>query len=365
MTDSKKWSVRIADMVLARWPHLKPEWSHEYAVVLKGFEDLWRVTGDKRYFDYIKTTIDDVLDADGKIHGYALEHYSLDHMNSGRQLFVLSEQTKDKRYEKAADMLREQYRSHPRNAKGGFWHKASLADQMYMDGIYMGSVFYAEYAARHNDNAAFDDIAKQILILAEHARDEKTGLYYHVWDEKKVQSWANPQTGCSKSLWARSMGWFSMGLVDILEVMPKNHAKYNEVLKVTQDFLAAVVKVQDAGSGLWWQVLDQGNREGNYLESSASCMFTYSLAKAVNNGLIDAASFRPHVEKAFAGMQKQFIGEDEVGITVKDTCKSAGLGGPAHRDGTFEYYISEARVANDFKGVGSFLLASIQVEKMQ
>lgn len=365
MTSSNApWSVKMADTVLSRWEDLPPSWSHEYAAMFQGMLGVWRGTGDKRYFNYVKRHIDAVLDASGVITGYTREKYSLDDLISGRMLFPLFDETGDARYKKAAATLREHYDHHPRTNEGGFWHNGGLTHQMFLDGIYMGTPFYAEYAVRAKDDKALADAIAQPLMLAAHNRDATTGLFYQGYNEDRSESWANPQTGCSRSFMGRATGWYVMALADLLDIVPREHAGYGELLNVFTELMAAVFRVQDPASGAWWQVLDQGGREGNYLESSASFMFLYAAARGLAQGNLSPEGFRGAVEKGFAGCVKQFIREEGGLLTVTSVCKTAGLGVKPGRDGSFAYYISEPVAENDYKGVAGFLLAASACEAL-
>ena len=214
-----------------------------------------------------------------RIATYSATEYNLDQINEGRALFALSDRTHDPRYAQAADALREQLRTQPRTAEGGFWHKQIYPQQMWLDGLYMAEPFYAEYAKRHGDTTAMNDVARQFLLVARHLRDPKTGLYYHAWDSVRQQPWADTATGLSKNFWGRAVGWYLMAAVDVLDYLPKTHRDRAELIRVVQQLADAVAHVQDPVSGVWWQVLDQPNRAKNYLEASGSSMFTYAFAK--------------------------------------------------------------------------------------
>lgn len=365
MKTDTPWSIRMADTVLSRWADLSPSWSHEYGVMFQGLLDVWRRTGDDRYFDYIKKHIDAVVDPEGKITGYDRDRFRLDDIVSGRMLFPLMDKTGDARYRKAAAALREHFRHHPRTVDGGFWHNGDLANQMLLDGSYMGTPFYAEYAERTNDAEALDDAIRQPLIMAEHNRDAGSGLFYHGWDQDRKESWANPATGCSPSFWGRSQGWYAMTLADLLDIVPRDHRWYAELLDVYTNLMAALLKVRDSESGLWWAVLDQGGREGNYLEASASLMFLYAMARGVARGHLPADPYRAATDKAFKGTLDRLVVEKDGILTVKNTCKTAGLGVKPGRDGSFAYYMSEPVADDDFKGVAGFLLASAACEEMR
>ncbi len=366
---NEPWFRRVADSVMMRWkdypgaePGRSQRWSYEQGVVLKGMEQVWRATNDSKYFNYIQRTIDAMVKDDGTIRTFALEDYNLDNILLGRILLLLYKTTKIEKYRKAADLLREQLRTHPRTSEGGFWHKKIYPTQMWLDGLYMAEPFYAEYAAMFHEDSDFDDIAKQFILIERHTRDAKTGLLYHGWDESRKQRWADPNTGHSPNFWGRAMGWYAMALVDTLDYFPKTHPKRAGLIAILKRLAAAVAKYQDDQSGLWYEVLDRAGAKGNYLEASASSMFVYALAKGTHRNYLPASHMQV-AEKGYRGILKQFVETRTDGrVDFKGTVSVGGLGGNPYRDGSYEYYLSERVVTNDPKGVGAFLLAATEME---
>jgi unsaturated rhamnogalacturonyl hydrolase len=341
----------------------KPEkWSHEQGVLLKGIEGVWLNTGEGRYFNYIQRITDRFINDNGAIRTYQQEDYNIDNVLPGRNLLLLYKVTGLEKYRKAAALLREQLRGQPRTSEGGFWHKKVYPTQMWLDGLYMGEPFYAEYASTFHETADFEDIAKQFILMERHARDAKTGLLSHGWDESRKQRWADPETGRSPNFWGRAMGWYAMALVDSLDYFPKDHPQRVELLAILKRLASAVEKYQEPKSGLWYEVLDKGGEKGNYLEASASCMFVYSLAKSVRQGYLPASHLKV-AQKGYRGIEQQFVESAPDGrVNLKGTVSVAGLGGNPYRDGSYQYYLSEKVVTNDPKGVGAFLLASNEME---
>jgi unsaturated rhamnogalacturonyl hydrolase len=351
----------MVESVMRRHPIVHEEWDYTAGLILLGVHELARKTGDPRYARYVKENMDRVVQPDGSIRTYAPEEFNLDHINQGRLLFPLYERTRDERYRKAALLLREQLRRQPRTKEGGFWHKQVYPDQMWLDGLYMAEPFYAQYATTFGEPAALDDVAHQFLLIARHTRDPRTGLMYHAWDESRSQRWANPETGLSANFWGRAVGWYAMALVDVLDYLPPDHADRGELVRILQNLADAVTKVQDPVSGLWYQVLDQPSRPKNYLEASGSSMFVYALAKGARKGWIDR-KYRDVAERGYAGIIERLITVDQQGlVSLNGICQVAGLGGRQQRDGSYEYYVSEPVVANDYKGVGAFILASLEL----
>jgi unsaturated rhamnogalacturonyl hydrolase len=356
------WSVRMADSMIERHSPGAARWHYEHGLLLMAIERVWRATGEARFWKHVKETVDLFVEPDGTIRTYDLEEYNLDQINPGKVLFPLHQATGDERYKRAIEHLRRQLASQPRTRSGGFWHKQIYPYQMWLDGIYMACPFYAQYGRTFDEPAAFDDVAHQITLIERRVRDPETGLLYHAWDERGQQRWANPATGCSPHFWGRAMGWYAMALVDVLDYFPPDHQRRAEIVAILGRVAEAAAKVQDEATGLWYQVLDQGGRAGNYLEASASCMFTYAIAKAVRKSELHA-DWLAVARRGYQGLLRDLITVDEQGlVTLERTCAVAGLGGDPYRDGCFEYYVSEKVRPNDYKGVGPFILASLELE---
>ncbi len=355
-----RWSVLMADSVIRRARPFR--WHYEHGLILTAVEQVWIRTGDPKYFSYLQGSIGPFVDRRGNIGTYSALEYNLDQINPGRALFLLYRTTGDERYEQAIRRLREQLRGQPRIRAGGFWHKRIYPHQMWLDGIYMASPFYAEFGQSFGEPEAFDDVAHQITLIAERTRDAKTGLLYHAWDESKSQRWANPVTGCSPHFWGRAMGWYAMALVDVLDLFPAGHSQRSTLLALLGQVVSTLSGVQDPSTGLWYQILDQGSRSGNYLEASASCMFVYAIAKGVRKGYL-ASHWLEVAQRGYRGILGNLIEIDAQGlVTLNGICSVAGLGGEPYRDGSYQYYVGERVVANDYKGVGPFILASLEME---
>lgn len=366
------WSIRMAESVMKRNPEpwmidfrTTPKWEYTQGLVLKAILDVWEVSGENRYFQYVLAYYDQFVKEDGSIDLYKLEDYNIDRINPGKPLFRLYRETGNEKFKKAIFLLREQMKTHPRTTEGGFWHKKIYPHQMWLDGLYMASPFLAEFAVTFDEPQLLDEVANQFVLMEKHARDEKTGLLYHGWDESRQQHWADKQTGLSANFWGRSMGWYAMGLVDALDFFPQEHPRRPEIIAILDRLATAVTNFQDKESGVWCQVVDQAGREGNYPESSASCMLVYSLAKAAKKGYI-GEKFLNTAQKGYAGILERFIETDPEGlVNIHKACSVAGLGGNPYRDGSYQYYISEPIRSNDPKAVGPFILASLEFELLQ
>jgi unsaturated rhamnogalacturonyl hydrolase len=364
-----EWSQRLAGSEIARrgdslsWtPDGKAKWDYTTGLFTFALLQLNKQTNDPRYLEFAENVIGSFITSDGEIHGYKPGDESLDNIAPGRTVLALWQITHEERYRKAAALLRQQLDTQPRTGDGGYWHKQRYPQQMWLDGLYMAEPFYAEYAKLFNEPADFNEVARQIQLVEEHTYDPNTGLFYHGWDESKSQSWANKTTGTSSNFWGRAMGWYAMAMVDVLDYFPTNHPARPEIIATFQRLCAGVVKYQDPRTGLWWQVVDQGNRKGNYLEATSSSMFVYAMAKGIHHGYLPH-SYEPAVLKGYCGITEHLIRNDGNGRwSLTRCCSVAGLG--YGRDGSFAYYIGESVVDNDLKGVGPLILAGIEVKEL-
>ncbi len=369
--DSRTWGQRLADSTIAEhpdaWSMRKSDgdyrWAYTQGLVSLGMYRLSRKRHEPRYYEYMKAYVDHYVEADGAIRTLALDEFNIDSVNSGKLLFPLLDDTGDPRYRAASDELRRQLRWQPRTHNGVFWHKRKYPWQVWLDGLYMGAPFYAEYVARFGPEADFDDVVIQFRESYVKLRDAATGLLYHGWDESRIQRWSDPATGRSPGFWTRSLGWYSMALVDTYEQLPAEHPGRRELAQMLAGLSEALLAVRDERTALWWQVPDQGGRQGNYLEASGSAMIAYSWAKGARLGMLEPR-FRGLARASFHGLVGELVDWNAATgrMQLRNVCRSAGLGGEPYRDGSYAYYISADVVTNDAHGVGAFLLASSELE---
>lgn len=362
-----EWVQRLARSEMPRLTNA-PKWDYTLGLFTLALLKLNEVAPDPRFVKFAEDQIGSLIAPDGTIRGYRAGEFQLDAINPGKAALALWAITGQDKYRRAAERLRRQLEAQPRTPEGGFWHKQRYTNQMWLDGLYMAEPFYAQYATLFDEPTDFDDVARQIQLADQHTYDARTGLNFHGWDAAGIQPWANPQTGCSSNFWGRAEGWYVMALVDTLDYWPTNHPARAPILAIFQKTCAGIVKWQDPQTGLWWQVMDQGHRSGNYLEATASAMFVYALAKGVNKNYLPPAD-AVAAEKGFAGIVKNLLrkdGPDRWSLT--HCCAVAGLGftnaAGRPRDGSFDYYVSEPVVDNDLKGIGAFLLAGIELQRL-
>lgn len=372
-TNALPLSRQMAQTAMTKWKDSlvvgsskdgRARWGYQESLVLRGMQEIYKTTGDKTYWNYIKHHTDYYVQSDGSIRTFKTDEYSIDNIPFGRLVLSLYQSTHEEKYLKAAQAVHRQLEGMPRTLEGGLWHKAIYPWQMWLDGLYMGQPFRGEYAAAFQEDAkVYDDIVNQFVWMEAHSRDEKTGLLYHGWDESKGMKWADDKTGRSPQVWSRAMGWYAMALVEVPELLPAAHPGRQKLKEILNRLAVAVKNYQDPATGVWWQITDSLNAKGNYLESSGSCMFVYALAKGVRLGYLPA-TFLETAEKGWAGIINQFVKTDADGnLRLTSTCRGAGLGNNPYRDGSYRYYLNEPVVTNDAHGIGAFLHAAVEMEK--
>ena len=350
------------DSIVYRDQTNSKKWNYEQGLILEAFYQIWNHSGNNEYLNYIKKNLDYYIEGNGNIKTYKIDDFNLDNISPGRVLLDMYSISKEAKYKKAADILREQLRKQPRIKEGGFWHKKIYPNQMWLDGLFMAEPFYTEYTSFYGEKDSYDDIANQFFLIEKYCKDKKTGLYYHGWDESKSQKWANPETGTSPCFWDRAMGWYMMALVDVLDLFPMDHPKRYELIRIFRELSSSLMDYRDSKLKLWYQVVDKGQEVGNYIETSGSLMFIYAFAKGTNKGYLSDKYYKIASE-SFKSLQNNFITVKNGIMNLTNVCAGAGLGGNPYRDGSYNYYIHEQTRINDFKGYGPLLLASLELEK--
>ena len=366
-------AVRFADMVLSHWPDPAGIWTskgfeYNHGIVLRGLEQVFRRTGDSRYLAYIKKYVDENVNDSGVVN-IAVENvndggidtsHSFDIIQPAILLPFLYQQTGLAKYQTAADNIRARYDSIPRNADQGFWHKYIYPNQMWLDSIYMGETFLARYAAVFGTCGSFcgDTVVEQTLLIAQHTLDTPTGLYVHAWDDSPAgqkAAWADATTGRSPSIWGRAVGWYAMALVDTLADLPADQARRSDMLATLTGLAAGLKATQDPNTGLWYQVLDQGSQSDNWLESSATGIFVYTLKVAVNRGYLDS-SYLSVAQSGWQGLQTK-VTTDATGLpTITDAVEGMGV------EASYAGYVGHKTLSNSPHGLCAILLAASEME---
>ena len=341
----------------------KPKWEYTPTLMARAFVELYKETGDTVYLNHAQRFADQFIGEDGAILTYKQSLYNMDRIQGGNFLILLHAINPQPQYLTAIETLRDQLRNQPRTAEGGFWHKQVYEHQMWLDGLFTGTTFYARYAAWKPEPEAWSDIAQQFLIVDNHTR-KANGLNHHGWDESRQMAWSDPETGCSAETWGRAEGWYVMALVDVLELMPEDQPERPELVAILNRVMEALMAVRDKETHLWFQVPDKGDQEGNYLESTCSAMYCYAMAKGVRIGVLDKA-YKKEAQQVLEGLKAHKIVTNEDGtLSLIDCCAVAGLGGNPFRDGTYEYYIHERIRKDDPKGVAPLILACLELHRI-
>jgi unsaturated rhamnogalacturonyl hydrolase len=364
----EKWSVRMANTVLAqshdsliRYVSGNPRWAYDVAFLGMAVDKLGSI--DPKYSKYMEDWVNYFVQPDGSVTDYRMSEYNLDRIFPGRDVITVYERHPDPKYKIALDNFIEQLKNQPKTNSGGYWHKNIYPWQMWLDGIFMGSTFAAQYAKEFNAPQWFDEATTQTKMIYEKTLDPSSGLLMHAWDESRQQKWCDPVTGQSHYPWSRAMGWYTMAIMDILDYLPADHPDRKDLIDILQKTCEALLKVQDQKSGIWYQVLNQGGREGNYLEGSGSAMYIYVFAKGARLGYLNP-KYRDIANNAFDGFIKELVTVDDKGmVTIHNIVGGCGLGGNPYRDGSYEYYIGEKKVDNDTKGVAPFILSAIELNR--
>ena len=326
-------------------------WCYEDGCVYRGLELLYRASGDQHWLDHILRMVEPQIGPGPSLNGYDADEYNVDNILTGPTLLFLHEVTGKDRYLDAAGLLMRQLATHPRTRSGVYWHKMRYPWQVWLDGLYMGPPFQIGYAQRKDQPELVDDALLQVATALELTYVPKTGLYAHALDESRKQSWSDPETGQSPAHWARALGWLAMALVDIAELVGPD--RFAPLQQRTETLLTDIARLRRPG-GLWLQVIDHPDLPGNCEESSASAMFVYALLKGHDLGLFDGQ---------IAGLYDQLVArvvrpKPGGGHMMVEICEVAGLGPfqDRFRDGSAEYYLTEARVTDDAKGVGPLMM---------
>ena len=354
----------------------KPRWSYTVGTEMGAMLDTYKAYKDESIYNWLKEYPAKMIDENGQGKGYKYEDFNLDNVRPGKVLLAMYQLNPVEKDLKLLKTLFKQLQNQPRTKEGVFWHKAIYANQVWLDGIFMGLPFYTEAAPMllkpKKVKKTYEDIIDQIVKTDKRTYDAKTGLWKHAWDETHTAFWADKETGQSKHTWARAMGWYVMAMVEVLDNLPADHPRRGEVIDVFKRAMTALVKHQDKKTGVWYDVLDVKDPR-NYLESTASSMYAYCLLKGARKGYLDD-SFRKAGIKAFNGIVNEFIRVNaDKTISLTRCCEVSGLGpapGPYvekpnfKRDGSFEYYMSEPIRDNDGKGVGPFIWAALEMEQL-
>ena len=337
------------------------KWNYIDGCMLTALNHMTDITGDDRYAAFTEQVGEAFVQEDGSIRTFNPENRALDDFNESRILFPLARRTGKEKYRKAAEQQYAFLMEQPRTWEGNFWHKRIYPDQVWLDGTYMALPFLATYQ-REMGSGDYADVIGQLRTVRKRMRDPATGLYYHGYDASKKAFWANPETGLSRNFWLRADGWFACALADLTEILPADRPERAEIAGMLRELMESVERYMDPATGMYWQGIDQGGREGNYPETSGSAMMAYAMLKGARLGVLDSR-FRTLGRKTFTGITEGYMTIRDGMPELTNICLVAGLGPEDNRrrDGSYEYYISEPIVKNDAKGAAPYVLAYTEI----
>ena len=340
-------------------------WNYIDGCMLTALNTMTEITGDDRYAAFVEEVADSFVQEDGSIDTFKPEKHALDDYNEGRILLPMFARTENGKYRKAAEMLYHSLMEQPRTAEGNFWHKQIYPDQVWLDGTYMALPFLAMYENTFG-KGEIRDIMEQLRVIRKKMRDPETGLYYHGYDASRKAFWADPETGLSKNFWLRAIGWYSLALADLAEIIPQGMEEREELGETLRDLMESISAYADPETGMYRQVVDQAEREGNYPETSGSAMIACAMMKGARLGMLDG-KFRDRGKKTFDGIVDHYLKVRDGMIELQNICLVAGLGpeNNRRRDGSYEYYISEPVVSNDAKGAAPFVLCYTEIRRLE
>ncbi len=328
-------------------------WHYHQGVFLYGMLKVWEVTKNQEYFQYIKSYFDLLIDKNGN---FLFARDELDSIQAGILLFPLYQETQDRRYLIAAKKLRHLFFSINKTREGGFWHKDKYPYQMWLDGLFMAGPFALMYDKYFQESELIDQVLYQEKLMRKNMKNEDTGLFYHAWDETKTMPWANKETGCSPEFWGRSVGWYGTALIDILDLLPVTNPTRNELITELQQLIKSLVSFQDKQTGLWYQIVNKGNLHDNWLESSGSSLFIYTISRAIEKNYVEE-EYLLNINKAYQGLLENMTETTDGKWNLKGICIGTSAG-------DYDYYVNRLTSKNDLHGVGAFVLASMALDKL-
>lgn len=349
------WSVAVVDSTMKRYPTAESlkGWGYAKSLYLYGEYLVYLRTKDKKYLTHVKDWIDLHIDDKGTINRPI---NALDYMLPGNLCLILYKETREQKYKGCADNIRKVFDTYPRTKDGAFWHADTKSRewQLWADGVFMSLPFLARYGKMFGDQKyTNDEVVKQLLLYYKHLNDPETGLFWHAYDESGQQAWANPKTHTSSEHWCRAIGWYAMTLINILDIIPRDQPRRDELIKILGQLATAFQKYQDKNTGLWWQLVDKGDAQGNWLETSSSSMYTYAMWSGVKKGYLDKR-FRDVALRGYKGVLSKVSLDKDGMANITDICEGTNVADSA-------YYYARKRNTNDFHGIGAFLIMNEQL----
>ena len=351
-------ACRMCDTMIRKFPDasdLPPKQLFHYhqGVFLSGMMSAYELSKNEKYYNYVKEWVDSIIEEDGNINTY--DPTRLDDIQPGILLFPLIERTKSEKYEIALQTLINIIKEWKKNSSGGFWHKEIHPNQMWLDSIYMGGPIQVLYSEYSNDKTFLEEAINQAVIMFENMYDKNSGLMFHAWDESKKEEWADNITGLSSEVWGRALGWYVYALLEIIDHVPSEHPKRNRLIEIEKHLLENLIRYRESENKLWYQVVNKGECDGNWLETSCSCLFTAAIAKAVRIGVLEK-QYIEYSNECFEAVYESVEKTNE-DILVNNVCVGTGVC-------DYQGYIERPTSENDLHGVGAFLLMCTEIAKV-
>lgn len=360
MSGTKNWSVAVAETIMERYPDPDSfpykSWSYSQGFMLWGVIKLWEYSEDKRYYDYVMKYAESHVDKDGNISGFNGE--SMDDMMAGIIIVWAYNQTRQDKYKKACENIRMNFDSYPRTSEGAFWHGKNLSYEFWVDGVFMGLIFLSGYGVSFGDSGyCFEEAQRQLKLIYEHCRKGDTGLLYHAWSEDRAAFWCDRISGCSTEVWSEGLGWYALVLAEVLSVMPAPHPGRQQVEAQYKELLQGLKNYQDKKTGLWYQVVDKGDRDDNWHDTSGSAMFLYSIKKAIELGIVGQEDYGNVVESGYKGIISKAILRDSGLVDIIEACDGLCV------QKCYSDYVNYEKSINAKEAVAAFLWAATIIEK--
>ncbi|SCH79697.1 Unsaturated rhamnogalacturonyl hydrolase YteR [uncultured Ruminococcus sp.] len=357
-----KYAEKLADTLMKRYPKADQypykSWTYPQGFMLWGMARLWQKNGEQKYYDYIMEYVNGHINADGKIPKFTGN--SMDDMMAGSIIVWAYQQTKEPCFKKACEQIREAFCDYPRNNNGGFWHGKDLPYEMWVDGVFMGQMFLSKYgaylASSTEAEGCFDEAVRQLGIIYDCCSKEGTGLIYHAWCQDKKASWADPVTGRSPEIWSEGLGWYALIIIEVLDILPEGHPQYQKIARQYLELMESLKETQDPSSGLWYQVVDKQDKEGNWCDTSGSAMFLYSMQKGIEIGMLDPSTYHEVIRKGYLGLISK-MQEDENGLLdIYDACEGLCV------QNSYDDYVNYPKTVNAQEAVAACLWAIVEIE---
>ena len=368
------------------------DWVYLDGIFLKGVIDTYVEYNSAAYdlsslLDYVGHYYGTKIDNSGAIDS-RYDNTQLDDKEPGMALFTLYDLTGLQKYKLCLDMLYDNDFSHiTKNIDGVFYHKVGSYDrQGWLDGLYMGEPFRAEYAKRFLTGSAqaavYDDVVYQITKLTEKTYDSTTGLYRHAYDSSAREGetpaqWVDPNSVNGEQAyyaWSRALGWTLMAIVDVLEILPTNHTGRTSLTNLLSGMCQSILTYRDSTTGVWRNVPTEpasaGTVNQNGFEASSSAMFAYAWLKGVRLGYLPASE-RNNAISIYQSIKSNFFRTEtyhgETVLTYSNVCRS---GNPGTADGcntkakVYANYCDKEFFDNNTHGFAPAIYAALEYERL-